>query len=122
MCCQDKISANLISPSGEEGYPAEYAPDEKIYKGTFNVEGTSYISKYIYPWIKSGTEEIIISLNNVKQGIWTLRLMLEFILIDEYNIYLPNKNLIDKEIRFINSNYFSTTNIFSTTENVIAVG
>ncbi|WP_394867641.1 bile acid germinant receptor pseudoprotease CspC [Paraclostridium bifermentans] len=118
----DKISANLISPSGEVGYPAQYAPDEKMYKGTFNVEGTSYSSKFIYPWIKSGTEEIIISLNNVKQGIWTLRLMPEFILIGEYNIYLPNKNLIDKETRFINSNYFSTTNIFATTENVIAVG
>lgn len=47
--------------------------------------------------------------------------MPEFILIGEYNIYLPNKNLIDKETRFINSNYFSTTNIFATTENVIAV-
>ncbi|MGL4877427.1 bile acid germinant receptor pseudoprotease CspC [Paraclostridium dentum] len=118
----DKIAASLISPSGEVGYPAQYDPDEKVYKGTFNVEGTRYISKYIYPWLKSGTEEIIISLSNVKQGIWTLRLMPEFILIGEYNIYLPNKNLIDEETRFINSNYFSTTNIFATTENVIAVG
>lgn len=118
----DKISAILISPSGELSYPIQYAPDEKTYKGTFNVEGTSYISKYIYPWIKSGTEEIIILLNNVKQGIWTLRLMPEFILIGEYNIYLPNKSLIDKETRFINSNYFSTTTIFAATENVIAIG
>ena len=118
----DKISATLISPSGEYSYPIQYSPDENIYNGTFNIEKTKYSFRYIYPWIKSGTEEIFIKLKNVKPGIWTLRLEPEFIITGEYDVYLPNKNLIDKDTRFVNSNYFSTTNIFAATENVISVG
>lgn len=76
----------------------------------------------IYPWIKSGIEEIFIKLKNVKPGMWTLRLEPELIITCEYDVYLPNKNLIDKDTRFVNSNYFSTTNIFAAKENVISVG
>lgn len=118
----DKISATLISPSGEYSYPIQYSPDENIYNGTFNIEKTKYSLRYIYPWVKSGTEEIFIKLKNVKPGMWTLRLEPEFIITGEYDVYLPNKNLIDKDTRFVNSNYFSTTNIFAATENVISVG
>lgn len=118
----DKISATLISPSGEYSYPIQYSPDENIYNGTFNIEKTKYSLRYIYPWIKSGTEEILIKLKNVKPGMWTLRLKPEFIITGEYDVYLPNKNLIDKDTRFVNSNYFSTTNIFAATENVISIG
>lgn len=35
---------------------------------------------------------------------------------------MQNKHLIDKDSRFVNSNYFSTTNIFADTENVISIG
>ncbi|GKZ06269.1 peptidase S8 [Paraclostridium bifermentans] len=117
-----KISATLISPSGEYSYPIQYSPDENIYNGTFNIEKTKYSLRYIYPWIKSGTEEILIKLKNVKPGMWTLRLKPEFIITGEYDVYLPNQNLIDKDTRFVNSNYFSTTNIFAATENVISIG
>ncbi|MDO7205188.1 hypothetical protein Q5M85_14655 [Paraclostridium bifermentans] len=51
-----------------------------------------------------------------------MRLKPEFIITGEYDVYLPNKNLIDKDTRFVNSNYFSTTNIFAATENVISIG
>lgn len=118
----DKISATLISPSGEYSYPIQYSPDGNMYNGTFNIENTKYSFRYIYPWIKSGTAEILIKLKNVKPGMWTLRLQPEFIITGEYDVYLPNKNLIDKDTRFVNSNYFSTTNIFAATENSISIG
>ena len=53
---------------------------------------------------------------------WTLRLKPEFIITGEYDVYLPNKNLIDKDTRLVNSNYFSTTNILAATENIISIG
>lgn len=118
----DKISVSMISPSGELSYMNEYSPEEIIYNGRFNIEGTDYEMIYRYPWLKSGTEEAIIRLTGVKPGIWTLRLRGEFIVTGEYDAFLPNKDLIDDETRFINSNSFSTTTLFATTENVITVG
>lgn len=118
----DKIIPYVISPSGELSYNMKYSPEESVYIGRFNIEGTDYKLKYNYPWIKSGTEEFIIRLINVKPGIWTIRLKPQFIINGDYDIFLPNKNLIDKDTRFINSNSFSTTTLFATTESVITVG
>ncbi|MGL5756066.1 MAG: bile acid germinant receptor pseudoprotease CspC [Paraclostridium sp.] len=118
----DKISFSIISPSGELSYFLQYSPDEATYRGRFNIEGTNYEMVYGYPWLKSGTQEASIRLIDVKPGIWTLRLKGEFIISGDYDVFLPNKNLIDKDTRFINSNSFSTTTLFATTENVITVG
>lgn len=118
----DKITPYVISPSGELSYNMKYSPEESVYTGRFNIEGTDYKLKYNYPWIKSGTEEFIIRLINVKPGIWTIRLKPQFIINGDYDVFLPNKNLIDKDTRFINSNSFSTTTLFATTENVITIG
>ena len=58
----------------------------------------------------------------MKPGIWTLRLYPEFIIKGEYDVYLPNKNLISDETRFINSTSEATITFFATTRNVITVG
>lgn len=118
----DKISLAMISPSGELSYWLEYSPEEVPYTGRFNIEGTDYEMMYGYPWLKSGTQEASIRLIDVKPGIWTLRLRGEFIITGDYDVFLPNKSLIDKDTRFINSNSFSTTTLFATTENVITIG
>lgn len=118
----DKINASLISPSGELSYDIKYSPDRFIYKGRFNIEKTNYDMRFLYPWLKSGTEEIVINLKDIKPGIWTLRLKAEFLISGEYDVFLPNKNLLDKDTRFINSNSFSTTTWFASTENVLSVG
>lgn len=118
----DKINASLISPSGELSYDIKYSPDRFIYKGRFNIEKTNYDMRFLYPWLKSGTEEIVINLKDIKPGIWTLRLKAEFLISGEYDVFLPNKNLLDKDTRFINSNSFSTTTWFAATENVLSVG
>lgn len=118
----DKINASIISPSGELSYTVVYTPDQEIYTGRFNIERTNYEIRYLYPWMKSGTQELIINLTDIKPGIWTLRLTPEFIITGEYDVFLPNKNLIDEETRFINSNSFSTTTWFAATDSVIGVG
>jgi len=118
----DKIGASIISPSGEMSYTINYAPDNFSYTGRFNLEDTGYELSYIYPWLQSGNLELIARLKDVKPGIWTLRLYPEFIIKGEYDVYLPNKNLISDETRFINPTSESTITFFATTRNVITVG
>lgn len=118
----DKMSASLISPSGELGYIIEYAPDRFIYRGRFNIERTDYDMRSLYPWFKSGTEEIVINLRDIKPGIWTLRLKPVLLISGKYDVYLPNKNLLDKDTRFINSNSYSTTTLFASTDTVLSIG
>ena len=69
----DRISATIISPSGEPSYTAYYAPDNYEYTGKFNLENTTYRIRYIYPWISTGSELLEINLRNMKPGAWTLR-------------------------------------------------
>ncbi|MBQ6631977.1 MAG: S8 family peptidase [Romboutsia sp.] len=118
----DKIGASIISPSGEMSYIINYAPDNFSYSGRFNLEDTDYELNYIYPWLQSGNLQLIARLKDVKPGIWTLRLYPEFIIKGEYDVYLPNKNLISDETRFINPTSESTITFFATTRNVITVG
>lgn len=117
-----KIGANLISPSGEISYTAQYAPDMFVYEGEFNLADSSYKIDIIYPWIFSGNQDLKISIDNIKPGIWTLRLFPEFIITGEYNVYLPNKNIIDSNTRFIDSSANSTVTLYALTEKVITIG
>lgn len=118
----DKISIQLISPAGELGHVVNYKPEYYPYYGTFNLENTSYKILYSYPWLQSGGEYTQIYINDIKPGVWTMRLVPEFIVGREYDIYLPNKNLISKDTRFLDSNSYSTITLYATTENVITVG
>jgi len=58
----DKITTELISPAGEVSFRVIYSPEYYVYKGTFNIEDTSYAIRYIYPWL----EFPLLSLNTDK--------------------------------------------------------
>ena len=118
----DKIEALIISPSGGVSFRVAYSPDNYIYHGKYNLEDTTYEMNLIYPWLFSGNQELIINIYNIKPGIWTLRLYPEFTITKEFDIYLPNKNLISKDTRFIDPNSFSTITKYASDENVITVG
>lgn len=118
----DKINATLISPSGEVSYTMKYSPEDFTYEGVFNLEKTFYSMRYIYPWIASGTEQLEIKLRDVKPGIWTLRLTPEYIVNGEYDVYLPNKNLISEDTRFIDPDSEATITMYGAASNVITVG
>ena len=116
------IDIQVISPSGELSYKVTYSPDEQLYSGRFNLEDSSYDIGIIYPWLLSGNQEGYIRINDIKPGIWTLRLTPEFITTGEFDIYLPNANLISPNTRFLDPESFSTITLYGTTENVITVG
>ncbi|MDU6115085.1 MAG: bile acid germinant receptor pseudoprotease CspC [Paeniclostridium sordellii] len=118
----DKIGASIISPSGELSYQIMYSPDYYVYRGKFNLEDTDYEMRLIYPWLESAHQELIISLFNIKPGIWTLRLIPEFILNGSYDVYLPNKNLISNQTRFSDPASTSTITMYAATEKVITIG
>lgn len=118
----DKIGAAIISPGGEMGYVINYAPEPFVYRGRFNLEDTSYEMRYIYPWIKSGNEMLDITIKNIKPGIWTLRIFPKFIINGNYNVYLPNKNLISPQTRFTDSSSDATITLFGVIKKVITVG
>ena len=116
------IDIQVISPSGELSYKVTYSPDEQLYSGRFNLEDSSYEIGIIYPWLLSGNQEGYIRITDIKPGIWTLRLTPEFITTGEFDIYLPNGNLIPPNTRFLDPESFSTITLYGTTENVITVG
>ena len=116
------IDIQVISPSGELSYYVTYAPDDQVYTGRFNIENSPYEIKITYPWLLSGNQEGYIKINDIKPGIWTLRLKPEFITTGEFDIYLPNGNLISPNTRFLDPESFSTITLYGTTENVITVG
>lgn len=118
----DKIGAILISPSGEMSYKIMYTPEYYTYKGKFNLENTPYEMRLSYPWLESGTEELTISLYNIKPGIWTLRLIPEFIIEGNYDVYLPNKNIISEETRFSDPASEATITMYGASDNVITIG
>lgn len=112
----------VISPSGKLSYRVDYSPDESVYKGEFNLENTKYEIKFNYPWLLSGNQEILIRIIDIKPGIWTIRIFPEFSTSGEFDMYLPNRNIIDRDTRFLDSNSNSTITLYGSTENVITVG
>lgn len=116
------VGVTVISPSGEMSYQVMYSPDNQIYRGRFNLENSSYEIRLIYPWILSGNELLKIRIDDIRPGIWTLRLFPEILTTGEYDIYLPNQNLIPINTRFLDPNSYSTITLYATIENVITIG
>jgi subtilisin family serine protease len=86
------------------------------------LENSPYEIRITYPWLLSGNQEGYIRINDIKPGIWTLRLTPQFITTGEFDIYLPNANLISPNTRFLDPESFSTITLYGMTENVITVG
>ena len=117
-----RVGVEVISPSGEISYKVEYAPDNEQYEGEYNLEDSPYEIRLIYPWLLSGNEELLIRIIDIKPGIWTIRLYPEIIITGEVDIYLPNKNLIAEDTRFLDPNSYSTITFYGGTESVITIG
>ena len=117
-----RVGVEVISPSGEISYKVEYAPDNEQYEGEFNLEDSPYEIRLIYPWLLSGNEELLIRIIDIKPGIWIIRLYPEITITGEVDIYLPNKNLIAEDTRFLDPNSYSTITFYGGTESVITIG
>ena len=66
--------------------------------------------------------QVSINLKNVYSGIWTLRITGQNVINGEFNAYLPNKNLISDNTRFIDSDSNSTITRYGLLREVITIG
>ena len=118
----DKIKVAIISPSGEISQLSEYVPDNYKINGSFNLENTDYSIEYILPWLLSGATLIKIKLRDIKPGIWTIRIIPEYIINGNYNLYIPNRNIISPTTRFLDGDSSYTITRFGLLRYVITVG
>jgi len=99
-----------------------YSPNFNLYRGKFNLEDVIYSISYSYPWISTGSMQISINLENVYSGIWALRITGADIINGNFDAYLPNKNLISQDTRFIDSDSNSTITRYGLLRETITVG
>lgn len=118
----DRFNLALISPFGEISTTVTYSPNFNLYRGKFNLEDVIYSISYSYPWISTGSMQISINLENVYSGIWALRITGADIINGNFDAYLPNKNLISQDTRFIDSDSNSTITRYGLLRETITVG
>ena len=117
----DKISVTIISPSGEISQTSTVR-DLQTVSGVFDYELTSYSIFYNYPDFYSGDELAIITFRNIKPGIWTIRLNGDFIVDGHYDMYLPNRVLLQPGTKFSEADPFGTLSYPSSSNEMITVG
>lgn len=118
----DKLGVAVISPLGEISTTVFYSPNFETFTGRFNLEDVDYSISYNYPLIGTASLQVIVNLENIHSGIWTLRIIGEDVISGEFNAYLPNKNLISKDTRFIDSDSRATITRYGLMREVITVG
>lgn len=96
----DKIAIGLVSPSGEviEKIPAKIKGTEDV---KFIFEGSEAIIKYFLPEETTGDEVITVRITDIRGGIWQIRVIGEYIVNGEVNIWIPQKPLTKEGTRFL---------------------
>lgn len=118
----DKFGIAVISPLGEISTTVFYGPNFDSFGGKFNLENVDYTITYSYPWMSTTSMQVVINLKNVHSGIWTLRVIGEDIIDGSFDLYLPNKNLISQDTRFIDSDSNATITRYGLLREAITVG
>ena len=121
MSKPDKVSLTMVSPSGEviEKIEAKLMQSQEV---NFVLEGTKAEVKYYMPQELSGDEMIEIRLINVVQGIWKFRIIGDSIINGVYNAWLPQRELLDPETKFLQSNNQTTFTIPSSARYILNAG
>ena len=114
----DKVSLGIISPSGEVLDRVD-AKLGQIRNYKFVYEGTTVDIFYSLPDAITGDEVITVRTRNIREGIWQFRLYGDYILDGRYWSWLPQRQLIDSETRFLNPSQYTTLAIPSTSRGAI---
>lgn len=117
----DKIALSIISPSGEviEKIPAKILKTQEI---KFVYEGSIVNVTYYLPEEITGDELISVRIRNLKPGIWQFRIIGEDIVNGRYDVYLPQRPLLEGDTRFLNSTSDTTLTLPSTARQIITTG
>lgn len=115
----DRASIGIVSPSGEvlENINTNLKSIEN-YK--FIYEGTIACIYYFLPDSISGNETIVVKLRNLKEGTWKFMLYGEHIVDGRYWAWLPQRELLDNDTRFLSPVKEITLTVPSTGKNIIS--
>lgn len=129
----DRVSVGVVSPSGEIIEPVIPKLNETKVVNLVLEESIVTIS-YSFPEESTGDEFVLLSIFNPEPGLWQIRLRGEYIVNGEYNIWLPQRQLLQPLTRFINSSPYITlmspaaarsavtTGFYNQNNNTIAIG
>ena len=115
----DKVEIEIISPSGEFLEKID-VKIKRVSDYKFVYEGTYVTVIYLYPDSLSGDEVAIIRFKDIREGIWNIRLYGVKIVDGRYYAWLPQRELLDPETRFLNPVQDITLTIPSTSRSVIS--
>ncbi len=116
----DRVSLGIVSPSGEviEKIPAKL---NKVENVNFVYEGTKMKITYLYPDPITGAEIIAIEARGLREGIWQFKLYGDYIVDGRYWAWLPQRNLLDEETKFLSPSQYTTLTMPGTSTKAIVV-
>lgn len=114
----DRFGIGIVSPSGEiiERVPIKLKGEE-IYNLVF--EGSTIRIEYAFPEERTGNEVIHIFIENARGGIWQIRVYGEYIVDGRYDCWLPQRELLKGDTRFINPDAYTTITAPGTAYNIV---
>ena len=116
----NRVKLSIVSPSGEviDNLEAKNTNNERI---KFLYEGTEMIVNFTSPELSTGDSLIFRRAYNLKAGIWKFRLTGQYIVDGKYYAWIPQRELIDSETKFLNSVGYTTLTLSSTSSGAISV-
>jgi subtilisin family serine protease len=105
----DVVSISIISPSGEIAEPIHpqlvYSKFEQV---NLVLEGSVISIAFTTSEFATGNESVYITIKNPKAGLWQLRLKGDYIVNGRYNMWLPQRPLIQPTTRVIHPSPYTT--------------
>jgi len=105
----DVVSIAIISPSGEivkSTQPQlQYGSPEII---TLVLENSVVNITNRYAEFSTGNQNVTITIKNPKEGLWQLRLKGEYIVNGKYNLWLPQRPLLQPNTLLVNASPYTT--------------
>lgn len=115
----DKVEVGIVSPSGEVLEKVDIKL-RKIKDYKFIYEGTIVSIYYLDPFLETGEEVAVFKFRDIREGIWTIRLYGERIIEGRYWSWLSQRELLDKDTKFITPTQTTTLTIPATSYGVIS--
>jgi len=114
----DKFTISIVSPSGES---IQKPPTKLQGEDQFQLilEGSIIRVSYSLQDARTGDEVIIVAIINSREGVWRIRLTGEYIVDGRYDAWLPQRELLKGDTRFLNSDPYTTVQSPGTAFNII---
>lgn len=118
----DRFDIVLVSPGGVRVGPIQ----ERLGSQRFYIGRTEILLYYGEPQPYNGQQEIYIEFiprdTYIEPGIWKIELIPRYIVVGNYDLWLPSGSTLNPDTRFLRPTEFTTLTIPSTAVRVISVG